>query len=699
MPPPLNDRDISWLAFNGRVLQEAADKRVPLHERIRFLAIFSSNLDEFFRVRVAALRTLLDLRTERRRELDLRPRRLLREIHRTVERQQEEFGRIFRETILPELASHDVHFLSSINAGPDLIAELRPWFERTLRPHLTHRFLFVDETPPFLENRAIHLVARIRPHDRATSPWPLPRHGRSASALIEIPTNAVHRFVLLPVKSGACRVMMLDDVVRLFLPDLFPGARSIEAWSVKLTRDADLHIDDEFSGDLLEKIREGLRRRRTGPPSRFLYDIAMPPSLLERLRRHLGLKREDLIPGGRYHNFNDFFSFPRIGEAGAEYPPMPPLPVPRLDPGRPIVELLDEGDILVSLPYQSFDGVIRMIDEAADDPDVTSIAMTIYRVAENSRVVNGLIAAARNGKKVTVFVEVKARFDEEANFRRAAELEGAGARVIYSMPGMKVHAKILVIERSTSEGQRRYGLFSTGNFNEKTALLYVDHVVMTADARLLDEGAMIFEYLRGERAKIASRHLMVAPFNLRKRLLAVIDREIDHVRNGSEGEIILKVNSLEDEGMIVKLYEAAAAGVTIRLIVRGICRLIPRGKGRGRRIEAISIVDRFLEHSRVLIARNDGDEQMWLASADWMERNLDRRIEVAFPVYDLDVRNEIRSMIDLQLADNSRARILDRAMRNRYRRRSDGQPEVRAQERAYERKHEGTMARDNPLDR
>ncbi len=682
MSRQLNDRDLSWLAFNGRVLQEAADPRVPLGERIRFLAIFSSNLDEFYRVRVAALQALLRLRSDARDDLDLKPRRLLRSITRVVERQQEEFGRVFRETILPELASRGIDLMYESRAEGEEVERLRDFFTDEVRPLLGVRYLFADDGTPFLENRAIHLVARIRPAKRPTSPWPIPPKGRTATALIDIPTGRLPRFVPLTSRNGRHSVFLLDDIIRHFLPELFSGAQEVQAWSVKLTRDADLYIDDEFSGDLLEKIREGLKRRRSGPPSRFLHDVEMPRSLLERLRRALDLKGDEIVPGGRYHNFNDFFSFPNLDGVIDEYPPLVPRAVPALESTKPVVNILQEGDVLLATPYQSFDGVVRTIAEAAADPAVTSVSMTLYRVAADSKVVEALIAAARNGKRVTVFVEVKARFDEEANLVRASELEGAGANVIYSIPGLKVHAKLLVIERETPEGTRRHGLFSTGNFNERTALVYADYTLITADQRLLKESVKVFEYLRGERTKVKTRHLLVAPFSLRRRLLEIIDREIAYVRSGKRGELIVKVNSLEDEAMILKLYEAAEAGVEVRMIVRGICRLIPSGKERGKRIEAISIVDRFLEHARVVIARNGGNREVWLASADWMGRNLDRRVEVAFPIYDPDVRNQIIGMIEDQLADNSRARLLDRKMRNHYRARADGMPEIRAQERA-----------------
>jgi polyphosphate kinase len=685
IPRRIVNRELSWLAFNARVLQEADDERVPLLERIRFLAIFSSNLDEFFRVRVASLQNLLHLKEKTQERLDPSPRSLLREIYRRVERQQEEFGAIFRTKILRELAAHNVHLISDAEADTDTIDRLREDFRSDIEPHLGVVYLFAGPTPPFLHNRAIYLVVRLLPKDDAprTLRHPL-SDGVHDYALLTIPADKVSRFVPLPAPDGEHRLMMLDDVIRLFLPEIFPDHQAVGAWSVKLTRDADLQIDDEFTGDLLEKIRRGLQRRGSGTPSRFLFDMSIPKGLLKRLRAYFELVAEDLIPGGRYHNFNDFFSFPKLGLEEEEYPPMPPHPVPRFEKGNSLFAEIAEGDLMIHTPYQSFDYVVRFLDEAASDPAVESIAMTLYRVSENSPLVQALIRAAGRGVAVTAFVEVKARFDEESNLQRAAEMEAGGVHVVYSFPGLKVHAKLLLVERREGEELRRYGLFSSGNFNEKTARIYCDHLLFTADKRLLDEMGDIFSVLVGERKKVKSEHLLVAPFNMRERFLEMIDREIRAARKGGPAWIIVKLNSLEDAGMIEKLYEAGEAGVDVKIIARGICSLVPGVKRLSRRIEGVSIVDRFLEHARVYLFANGGDEAIYMASADWMGRNLDRRIEVAFPIYDEAIRRELRAILDLQLSDNVKARHLDEKGGNRYRPNEEDQPDVRSQTAIWE---------------
>lgn len=679
------NRELSWLAFNARVLQEAGDERVPLHERIRFLAIFSSNLDEFFRVRVASLQNLLYLKAKAQERIDPNPKALLQEIHRRVERQQEEFGEVFRTAILRDLAHHSVHLVSDGEVDPATLVETHAWFAEVVEPHLAPVYLFAGPTPPFLHNRAIHLVVRLLPKDDAprTARHPM-SDGLHDYAMVTVPSELTSRFVLLPSPEDVHRVMMLDDLIRLFLPGLFPDHIPVGAWSVKLTRDADLQIDDEFTGDLLEKIRTGLHRRRSGPPSRFLYDMSMPKGVLKRLRKYFEIGAGELIPGGRYHNFSDFFSFPKLGTAAEEYPPMPPHPVARFENASSIFEEISQGDAMIHPPYQSFEYIIRFVAEAAADPSVESISMTLYRVADDSRIVQALINAADQGKSVTAFVEVKARFDEESNLRWAAAMEKGGVRVVYSFPGLKVHAKLLLVERREEGNLRRYGLFSSGNFNEKTARIYCDHALFTADARLLDEMAEIFSVLKGERKKIRSEHLLVAPFNLRERFVEMIDREIHNAGKGRPASIIVKLNSLEDHKMIEKLYAAGEAGVDVRIVARGICSLIPGVKGLSRRIEAVSIVDRFLEHARIFVFANGGDEAIYVASADWMGRNLDRRIEVAFPIYNEEIRRELRTILDFQLADNVKSRRIDEAGRNRHRQRRDNEPELRSQTATWE---------------
>ncbi|MCP5144599.1 MAG: polyphosphate kinase 1 [Gammaproteobacteria bacterium] len=661
------DRDLSWLAFNHRVLQEAGDSRVPLLERLRFAGIFSSNLDEFFRVRVAALRTAIREADDDATLAGLRSR--LRRIHLTVDGLQRELGRIVDDELRDELRKQGIalKFGAPDNRWRPLLAE---WFESSVRARLSPQPLF-DDVAPFLENRALYLVVALRGENDSEAHY----------QLVEIPSGELSRFVQLAGAAEPAAVLMLDDVIRLFLADLFPGAAVTGHWSIKLSRDAELYIDDEFSGDLKQKIHEGVQRRRIGPPCRLLFDATMPEPLVERLREHLRLQPDDLVRGGRYHNYSDFLSFPKLGPPELRYPAWPAQALAG-DTGDMLVRIA-KGDVLLSLPYQSYAPVLALAEQAALADDVTSISMTLYRAAENSRLVWALAEAARRGKQVRVFVEAKARFDEAANLEHARRLVEAGANVMYSMPGLKVHAKLMLIEQRTAAGVRRTGVFSTGNFNEQTASFYSDFVLLTADPRLTDEAPAVFDYLSSGQVPDTTRSLLIAPFNLRQRLTQIVEAEMEHARGGRPAEIWIKLNNLEDEAMIDLLHTAMAAGVRIRMVLRSICRLIPRDDERDR-LEAISIVDRNLEHARVVVAHNNGEPQVWLGSADWMVRNLDRRIEVVFPLIDAQARASVIEFMRLQLADTARARILDAQQSNRYRHADRAPTQLRAQQAYYE---------------
>jgi polyphosphate kinase len=660
MPKPLRliDRHLSWLAFNHRVLQEAADLGHPLLERLRFLAIFSSNLDEFFRVRVPAIHALHDAG-------------LMEALRTEVDRQQKEFGRHYLEEILPALRAHGIRFVYETELDAEQIAAAREYWGRALRQHIQPFFVEAGGPTPFLYNRQLYLVVVLKTAGSS-----------DRYAIVDVPTQHEARFVELPGRGGERYFIFLDDIVRLCLPELLPGLQVAGAYSVKLTRDAELHIEDEFSGDLLEKIREGLSRRKTGTPSRFLYDPEIPQACLDLLRDRLSLHPEGLIPGWRYHNFNDFFDFPNPGIEGVEYEPLTPLRHHDLDTSPSLFDAIDARDRILHYPYQSYDYVIRFLNEAAKDPAVTSIDMTLYRVASKSEVVRALIGAARSGKKVTAFIEMKARFDEEANFFWADELQHAGARVVYSLPGFKVHCKLCLVVRSIGGAEKLYAYLSTGNFNEKTARVYTDHGLFTADTRITRELGQVFEFLEaGQFPTKGFQHLLVAPFNMRQRFTALLDEEIRNAQSGKRAYVILKLNNLEDAPMIQKLREAARAGVEIRLIVRSICCLPPTRKSGSRPIEVVSIVDRFLEHGRIYIFHNGGDEQYFIGSADWMTRNLSRRVEVVFPIFDETVRSEIRAIIDTQLRDNVKARILDVELSNRFKQSDD--PPIRSQMETY----------------
>ncbi len=665
-------RDVSWLSFNHRVLQEAADVNVPLYERIKFLAIYSSNLDEFFRVRVASLRSFKELKKKTRKALDIKPKKELRLIRSIVHQQQEMFGRIFRESILPALEENGVSIINETEFDEEQKRFAKKYFFEKVYPLLNPVWIGEEqEDPPFLNNKGLYFIVTFTASDDL--------------AVVNIPSDELPRFIELPRRKGNHYLTFLDDCIRFQLEELLK--RDIGgAYAVKLSRDAEMYIEDEYSGDLMEKIKKGLEERNIGLPTRFLYDSSMPDELRRRIKDLFDLTKNDLIPGARYHNFNDFFSFPDpTGEPSLHDEPLPPLPHPDLEHAERLLPLIRERDHILHFPYQKYDYVPRLIWEAADDPQVERISITLYRVAAKSAVVQGLLHALRQGKEVFAFIEAKARFDEASNLFWGAEMAQQGAKVVYSYPGIKVHTKLLLISRREQEGVRHYGYLGTGNFNEKTARLYCDHALLTADPRLTNEVAQVFDLL-GRRIMIPNcKHLLVAPFTLRQRFEAMIDREIANAKAGKPAYMILKMNSLEDPGMVQKLYEAGQAGVDVKMIIRGICCLAPGIAGLSENIEVISIVDRFLEHARVYLFGNDGQEEMYLASADWMSRNLYRRVEVAMPIYDPDLFRELRAIIDLQWRDNTKARIINATQSNPFRGRLPIDPPVRAQVDIYRR--------------
>ena len=658
------NRELSWISFNYRVLQEAKDPNVPLYERIKFLAIYSSNLDEFFRVRVASIRSLLNLKSKSRKELSFQPQILLKKIKAAIHSQQEEFGRIYREELIPGLKNENIFLVDDKNINKKQLDFINNHFLDQVLPFVQPTLLEKNKISTFLRNRSIYLAIKLRNKRRAKQNDGSKQ--RSRYAIVEIPADRLGRFVILPPDNEKNFVMFLDDVIRTNLSVLFPGYLIESCYSIKLTRDAELYIDDEFSGDLFVKIQKGLSKRKTGVPSRFLYDSEMPQDFLKFLQSTLKLKKDDLTAGGRYHNFNDFFNFPKFDKPHLEYDPMPPLGCKELDSVISSFNIISQKDILLSFPYQSYGYVLKLLEEAAEDINVKGIKITLYRVAENSLVVRSLIKAAENGKDVTAFIEVKARFDEETNFASADALVKAGVKVFSSFPGLKVHSKLCLIERVEKTKSKFYSYLSTGNFNEKTARIYVDNGLFTADQNIGKEISKVFKFLERKSKKEKFNHLLVAPFNLRETLVHLIENEIMNARNGIKAEIILKLNSLEDRKMIKKLYEASQAGVKIKLIIRGICCLLPGLKQVSENIEAVSIVDRFLEHSRIYVFYNNGDKKYFLSTADWMKRNLSRRIEVAFPIYDKSIQKQLEKMIGIQLNDSLKARIIDQQQNNKY---------------------------------
>jgi len=657
------DRELSWLSFNYRVLQEAKDPSVPLYERIKFLAIYSSNLDEFFRVRVASLRSLLNLKKKSQKDLGFDPEELLNNIHVTVDKQQEEMGDIFRNQILVELKKNNILLIDETKLSKKQKSFIKEYFEENILQYIQPVLLVKKKIVPFLKNKQIYFAVKLAPKNSSAKSAKRIKH---KYALIEIPVPQLPRFIELPKENEKNFIIFIDDIIRFHLPVIFNAFDVVEAYSIKLTRDAELYIDDEFTGNLLNKIRKGIKKRDTGVPSRFLFDNSMPKDFLRFLQDGLILEKEDLVPGGRYHNFNDFFSFPNPGSKKLEYNPLSPLNHKELETSKDIFTAISKKDYGIHPPFQKYDYVIDFLNRAADDENVTSIKITQYRVADNSSIVKALIRAAKNKKDVMAFVELKARFDEEANIQWAEEMEKAGVKVHYSLPGLKVHAKIALVQRKENDRIKNYCYLATGNFNEKTARIYSDFGLFTADERLTYEIEKLLDFLSRRDVSYKFKHLLVAQFNMRKAFSKMIDNEIKFVNEGKEAKILLKMNSLEDKKMIRKLYEASQAGVKIDIIVRGICCLIPGVKGLSENINVISIVDRFLEHTRFYMFNNDEDEKIYAASADWMKRNLSRRIEAAFPIYDDGIRKEIKDIIQLQLNDNSKARVIDKAHKNKY---------------------------------
>jgi polyphosphate kinase len=672
---PFIHRDISWLSFNYRVLQEAKDPAVPLLERLKFLAIYSSNLDEFFRVRVAGIRNLKKVGKKTKARLDFDPGDLLKDIHRIVNKQQEEFSSIYEHQIVPELRRHHIHILRRLDLNEEQQAFVENYFHQNLLPFVMPVLLVKRRIRPFLANANLYLAIHLLPKKKPLS--------ESEYALVKIPTDQTPRFVPLPSSSGRHDVILLDDIVRHSVSWLFPGYEIQDTYSIKLTRDAELYIDDEFEGDLVQKIKSSLIKRQVGPPSRFVYDREMPEHLLVHLQEMFELRKNDMLPEGRYHNNFDFFRFPDFGLAHLKNKPLPALPHPTLHHAEDPFAVMREKDQLLHVPFQSYDAVVNFFEKAASDPHVTHIKVIQYRVAKQSRIIHALMEAVRKGKQVSVFVEIKARFDEAANLEWGERMEKAGIRVHYSFPGVKVHSKLALVRRMEENAPKLYAYLSTGNFHEETARIYSDFSLFSCDERLTTEVSQVFSFLENIKPpRFLFQHLLVGKFNLRPSLYLLVDREIDAAKAGLPSGMILKVNSIEDKEMIAKLYEASQAGVPIKMIVRGICCLVPGVKGLSDNIEIVSIVDRFLEHARVFVFHNGGDESIYLSSADWMERNLSYRIETTFPVYDSDLKKEIKDILDLQLKDNVKTRYIDRHHLNEYRRTNTDIP-VRAQLETY----------------
>ncbi|MBN2636514.1 MAG: polyphosphate kinase 1 [Prolixibacteraceae bacterium] len=669
------NREISWLSFNERVLQEAEDPNTPLFERIRFIGIFSNNLDEFFRVRVAAVRRMVDIGKDEENLLgNITPRDLHDRIQEIVIKQQNKVQEIFKN-ILVELNENNIYLVNENDLNHAQGVFVKKYFYEKVLPNLIPIMLSKKNKFPYLRDRSAYLAVKLTKKSDPTN---------KAYSVIRIPGRSVSRFLVLPHIGKKKFVIMIDDVIRFCLKDLFFyfDFDVYQAYTIKVTRDAELDIDDDISKSFMEKMRTSLKKRKIGKPVRLLYDREMPDDLRDFIFKKMKIDgEENAIPGGRYHNHKDFMNFPEIGKKKHYYPKLPPFRHKDLRPTTSILKVLRRKDIMLHFPYQTFTHFIDFLREAAIDPQVKEIGITIYRVASESKVVNALLNAIRNGKTVTVVIELQARFDEEANIFWSNKLQEEGANVINGVPGMKVHSKLAWVQRKEGRDYKNYAYIGTGNFHEDTAKIYADNGLLTSDPRLADEVENIFDFFKQNYKHFNYKHLVVSPFSMRNFFYDCIDNEIKLAKKGKVAGMIIKMNSLIDPEMMKKLVEAGKAGVKIQLIIRGIFGLSITEE-LSENITAISIVDKYLEHSRILYFKNGGDEKIFISSADWMPRNLNRRIEVACPVYDPQIKAVLKEMLQIQLNDNTKARILDPDLLNKYSK-GDEDKTQRAQEDYY----------------
>lgn len=650
------DRDLSWLSFNQRVLMEAQDPTVPLFERLRFLAIYSSNLDEFFRVRVADIRRLAKIDKKKlNRALDVQPKEILEKIKAMVHRQQEDFGHTLRNVVLPELEKKGIY----VHRQGELTEEQKEaclnYFKNAILAFLQPYIFNQTDREPFLNNRGLYYALCLKHKRRATEHF----------AYVNIPSNKLPRFFELPSPDDNSVFIYLDNLISMHFDIVFPDYEVLEAKTIKMNKDADLNIEDEYSGDLVEKIQKQITKRNLGLPSRFLYDGSMSEKLLNCFVREFNLSEDELVLGGPYHNNYDFFQLANTKGSELEYDRFEPVKNPEIDKHRSIFSAIDESDRLLHFPYHSYNYVLQFFNQAAIDPYVTDIKVTFYRMASNSFIGDALISAANNGKKVTVFIELKARFDEENNLMWAERMKEAGIRIIYSIPGIKVHAKIALVKKVTKKGKvKLYSFFGTGNMNEQTAKIYSDFGLLTSHKEMGEELDDVFKFLHRRKQPSNFKHILVSQFNMVEDLTRLIDREIEHVNQGRPGKIIIKLNNIEEKTMIDKLYEASQAGVEVQMIIRSICCILPGVQGLSENITIRRIVDRYLEHARIFVFHNDGEEDVFMGSADWMRRNLKSRVEVTFPVYHPSLRKAIKDILQLQLDDNTKAVLLDHNIEN-----------------------------------
>ncbi|EJL94012.1 polyphosphate kinase 1 [Pantoea sp. GM01] len=652
------EKELSWLSFNERVLQEASDKSNPLIERMRFLGIYSNNLEEFYKVRFADLKRRILISEEQGKPTSLR--HLLKKIQLRVQKSDQEFDALYNDLLL-EMARNQIFLINERQLSPNQQEWLRYYFKHQLRQHVTPILINHDtDLIEFLKDDYTYLAVEIIRGDDVRY------------ALLEIPSDKVPRFINLPAESPRRRkpMILLDNILRYCLDEIFKGFfdyDTLNAYSMKMTRDAEYDLVTEMESSLLELMSSSLKQRLNAEPVRFVYQRDMPDAMVEMLRHKLSISNYDsIVPGGRYHNFKDFIGFPNVGKSNLENRPLPQIRHIGFDGFRNGFDAIRNRDVLLYYPYHTFEHVLELLRQASFDPNVLAIKINIYRVAKNSRIMDAMIHAAYNGKKVTVVVELQARFDEEANIRWAKRLTEAGVHVIFSAPGLKIHAKLFLISRREGEEVVRYAHIGTGNFNEKTARIYTDYSLLSADARITNEVRRVFNFIENPYRPVTFEHLLVSPQNSRDMLYKYIDAEIANAQQGNIAGITLKINNLVDNGLVDRLYAASSAGVKINLLVRGMCSLIPDLPGISENIRITSIVDRYLEHDRVYIFENGGEKKVFLSSADWMTRNIDHRIEVAVAILDPRVKQRILDIIAILFSDTVKARIVDKELSNRY---------------------------------
>ncbi len=657
MEKKFTNREISWLHFNERVLQEAIDTNTPLIERARFLGIYSNNRDEFFRVRVATLRRLQKFE-ENQEDKESKAGATIEEITNIVNKQEKRFTTAYLR-LVKDLQKNNIFILDEHSISEKQGEFVRAFFNENVRPYLFPIMTRSLKNLTSLKDDSFYLAVCLKKD----------RDEAEDYALVKVPIGEVSRFIELPFENNKYYLMLLDDVIRYCLDDVFSmfGYTSFSAYTIKFTRDSEIDIDNDVSKSFMEIMKESVKRRTKGEPVRFVYDEKIPENLLKVLVKKFSVtKRDNMRGGGRYHNMKDLMAFPSIGKKNLQYPPMPPLPHPDLASNKSILDVIREKDIMLHFPYQSFQHIIDLLREASIDPKVRAIKMTFYRAARDSKVMNALINASRNGKYVTVFMELQARFDEEANIYWTNRLQEEGVKIIQTIPGYKVHSKLILIRRRESNVNRYYANISTGNFNESTAKVYADDSLLTYNQDIAQEVNDVFHLFESKFITPTFKHLIVAPFRIRDFFMELLDKEIALAKKGERAWAILKLNSLVDKKVIRKLYEASQAGVRLKLIVRGICVIKPGIKGLSENIEAISIVDRFLEHSRVYIFGNGGDTKYFISSADWMQRNFDHRVEVVCPILDKNIQKELWDMTQIQLKDDVKARYLRPDLLNEY---------------------------------